>query len=171
MKTGRDKEVRRTGNLEEAAFLDLLRTVEVLSHPLAQLLRKYELSLTQYNVLRILRGSQDGLTCGEIAGRMIARDPDITRLLDRLEKRNLVERARDTRDRRVVLTRITREGLALIADLDGPVRLAHARSLGHIGTERLAQLAGLLAVCRATLDPVFRAISRYDDYRLIEIKH
>src|ERR1017187_4920336 len=88
---------------EEAAYLDMVRTTEMLSRPLAQLLKAEDLSSTQYNVLRILRGSPDGLTCGEIANRMITRDPDITRLLDRLEKRNLVSRCRDTGDRRVVL--------------------------------------------------------------------
>src|SRR3712207_5571738 len=98
---------RRTPLLEEAAYLDLIRTAEMLSRPLVQLLKNEDLSPPQYNVLRILRGCPDGLTCGEIGARMINRDPDITRLLDRLEKRKLIGRARDEKDRRVVLTRIT----------------------------------------------------------------
>ena len=131
------------------AFLDLLRTAEVLSHPLVQLLKSHELSATQYNVLRILRGAPDGLTCGEVGNRMITRDPDITRLLDRLEKRKLIVRTRDDKDRRVVLTRITPEGLKILAALDRPVQETHQRLLGHMGAERLAQLAELLAACRS----------------------
>src|SRR4051812_14632855 len=86
---------RRTPLVEEAVFLDLVRTTELLSRPFAPILKVEDLSAAQYNVLRILRGSPEGLTCGEIANRMITRDPDITRLLDRLEKRNLISRSRD----------------------------------------------------------------------------
>src|SRR5215469_6745834 len=78
---------RRSGSREEAAFVDLLRTCDLLSRRLAQILKAEDISPTQYNVLRILRGSPDGLPCGEIAGRMITRDPDVTRLLDRMEDR------------------------------------------------------------------------------------
>ena len=82
----------------------------MLSRGFAPLLKAEELSSTQYNVLRILRGAPEGLPCGEIGNRMITRDPDITRLLDRLEKRGLVSRCRETKDRRMVLTRITDKG-------------------------------------------------------------
>ena len=129
---------RRSGCPEESAYLDLLRTTELLSRPLAQVLKNEDLSPTQYNVLRILRGSPDGLTCGEIGNRMITRDPDITRLLDRLEKRNLISRCRETKDRRMVLTRIAPEGLELLARLDQPVRDTHRKLLGHVGRERSA---------------------------------
>src|SRR5262249_58128251 len=110
---------------EEVAFLDLLRTTDMLSRRPAQALKAEDLSSTQYNVLRILRGSPDGLPCGEIASRMITRDPDITRLLDRLEKRNLISRCRETIDRRMVVARITLEGLKFLARLDEPVTRAH----------------------------------------------
>ncbi len=133
---------------EEAAYLDLLRTTDRLSRPVAQLLKTEDLSPAQYNVLRILRGSPAGLSCGEIGDRMITRDPDITRLLDRLEKRNLLSRCRETKDRRMVLTRIAPAGLELLARLDQPVHEAHRKLLGHLGRERLRTLAGLLAVCR-----------------------
>src|SRR5215469_10930744 len=136
---------------EEAAFLDLLRTTDLLSRGPAQVIKSEDLSATQYNVLRILRGAPEGLACGEIGNRMITRDPDITRLLDRLEKRGLIARARDTKDRRMVLTRITAEGLKLLARLDEPVQEAHRRQLGHLGRERLKQLSELLAVCRSQL--------------------
>ena len=139
---------RRVGSPEETAFLDLLRTVDWLSRPVAQLLKSEDLTATQYNVLRILRGSPDGLTCGEIGNRMITRDPDITRLLDRLENRNLVSRCRETKDRRMVLTRIAPQGLELLARLDEPVQNTHRKLLGHLGRTRLRALADLLAVCR-----------------------
>jgi len=143
---------RRTAGPEEAAYLDLLRTTEMLSRPVAQLLKTGDLSPAQYNVLRILRGSPDGLTCREIGNRMITRDPDITRLLDRLEKRRLIFRSRDDRDRRVVLTRIAGSGMDLLARLDQPVRALHRKLLGPLGPERLHALAQLLEACRSGLD-------------------
>jgi len=101
---------RRPGSREETVFLDLLRTCDLLSRRPAQLLKTEDLSATQYNVLRILRGSPEGLPCGEIAARMITRDPDVTRLLDRMEKRGLISRSRDNKDRRTVIGRITPGG-------------------------------------------------------------
>ncbi len=139
---------RASGRAEEAAFLDLLRTCDVLSRGLFDVLRPADLSPTQYNVLRILRGAKEGLMCGEIAGRMITRDPDITRLLDRMEKRGLISRSRDAKDRRVVLTRITKQGRKILADLDGPITAAHRKQLGHLGAARLKRLAALLRVAR-----------------------
>jgi DNA-binding MarR family transcriptional regulator len=136
---------------EEVAFLDLLRTTDMLSRGLVKVLKTEDLSPTQYNVLRILRGTPEGLACGEIASRMITRDPDVTRLLDRLEKRELISRCRETEDRRTVMARITGEGLRILARLDEPVQTAHRQQLGHLGRERLRALAELLQVARATL--------------------
>ena len=140
---------RRPACPEEAAFLDLQRTCDLLSRSLVQVLKTEELSPTQYNVLRILRGSPEGLPCGEIANRMITRDPDITRLLDRLEKRGLISRWRETKDRRVVMAKITSNGLKLLSRLDDPVEEAHRRQLGHLGKDRLRALAELLHEARA----------------------
>ena len=136
---------------EEALFLELLRTSDVLSRRLAYVIKNEDLSPNQYNVLRILRGAPDGLACGEIANRMITRDPDITRLLDRLEKRGLISRCRETKDRRMVLTRISPEGAKLLARLDEPVQEAHRKQLGHLGRERLKALAELLRASRGLL--------------------
>jgi len=133
---------------EEVAHLEMMRTMEALSHRFAQVLKAEDLSSTQYNVLRILRGASEGLPCGEIGNRMVTRDSDITRLLDRLEKRSLVSRCRETKDRRTVWTRITQEGLELLARLDEPVRAAHLELLGHLGTKRLNLLADLLRLAR-----------------------
>src|SRR5438270_8518649 len=144
-----EKKRGREGCPEEVAFLDLLRTTDMLARGLAQVLKTEDVSATQYNVLRILRGASDGLPCGEIANRMITRDPDITRLLDRLEKRGLISRCRETKDRRMVMARIMPEGLKLLARLDEPVQEGHRRQLGHLGRERLRTLSELLRAARS----------------------
>ena len=143
-----DSRSNRTPCLEEVAFLELSRTADILSRGVADVLKAEELSANQYNVLRILRGAPDGLPCGEIGNRMITRDPDITRLLDRLEKRDLIVRSRESKDRRMVMAKITREGLNMLARLDDPVREAHRRQLGHLGRERLRNLMSLLEIAR-----------------------
>ena len=115
-----------------------------------ELLKGEELSLSQYNILRILRGAGDaGLACGQVGGRLVRHDPDVTRLMDRLEKRGLIARAREPQDRRVVRTKITAEGLALLGRLDGPIDRLHERQLGHMSERRLATLRSLLAEARA----------------------
>ncbi len=135
--------------LEQAAFLALQRLAADLGQEVAELLKPAGLSPAQYNVLRILRGAGDrGLPCGEIAARMITKDPDITRLLDRLEKRGLVTRARESGDRRVVTTRITDEAIALLASLDEPVVELHRRQLAPLGEARLEELLALLEEAR-----------------------
>ncbi len=135
--------------LEETTFLELARTTDMLSRPLSVVLKAEDLSANQYNILRILRGAPEGLPCGEIGNRMITRDPDITRLLDRLEKRDLIARCRETRDRRTVMARITTDGLKMLARMDEPVRAMHRNQLGHLGRERLAALTELLQLARA----------------------
>jgi DNA-binding MarR family transcriptional regulator len=148
-KTGTKK--RSTPLPEELAYLELQRTADMLARGPAQMLKAEQLSSNQYNVLRILRGAPEGLTCGEIASRMITRDPDITRLLDRLEKRSLTSRCRETEDRRTVMVRITPAGAKLLARMDAPVREAHRRQLGHLGRNRLAALIELLQAARARI--------------------
>jgi DNA-binding MarR family transcriptional regulator len=123
----------------------------MLSRSLVGILKAEDLSANQYNVLRILRGAHDALPCGEIASRMITRDPDITRLLDRLEKRLLISRCRETKDRRMVMAKITPEGLKLLSRLDEPVEEAHRKRLGHLGRERLRALTELLEAARAAV--------------------
>jgi MarR family transcriptional regulator, organic hydroperoxide resistance regulator len=143
------KQQRVFQSLEQEALVNLLRTADVLMQRIAAVLKPYGLSHSQYNVLRILRGAgSDGLACREIGARMIARDPDITRLLDRIEARGLVTRTRDQKDRRVVTARITPEGLRLLEQLDGPVEEADRRQLEHLGERRLRSLIQLLEVAR-----------------------
>lgn len=128
--------------------MELARTTDLLSRLPAQVLKQGNLSAAQYNVLRILRGAPEGLLCGEIGERMITRDPDITRLLDRMEKRGLLRRDRDQADRRRVLVRIAPEGLALLSRLDAPMQQAHKRQLGHLAPKRLQALLRELQACR-----------------------
>ena len=134
------------------ASLELLRAADVVVQGLAATLKPYGLSLNQYNVLRILRGAEPGgLPCGQIADRMLTRDPDMTRLLDRLEGRNLVSRCREKGDRRVVLARITKPGLEVLAELDEPVRKKHEEQLGHLSDAKLRILIELLEAARRPL--------------------
>jgi DNA-binding MarR family transcriptional regulator len=131
--------------LEAQVFVALLRAADAFSRVAEALLKPHNLSGTQYNILRILRGAgENGLACREIGGRLISRDPDMTRLLDRMESRGLIVRAREASDRRVVKTRITAEGLRLLAELDQPVQDCHRRQLGHLPAKDLRQLFDLL---------------------------
>lgn len=131
--------------MEEQAFVAILRTADRLQWRAAELLKPHGLSPTQYNALRILRGAGPaGLACGEIGERMLTRDPDITRLLHRLEQRGLVQRSREQNDRRVVKTRITAAGLELLKSMDREVGQFHRDLLGHLGQERLELLIAVL---------------------------
>lgn len=137
------------GSILEEAFVNLLRTSDACQHQLTVLLKGYSLSPTQYNVLRILRGAgKKGLPCGEIGARMITRDPDITRLLDRMEARSMVTRERQKADRRVIVARITSDGLKLVGRLDKPIGRLHVRVLGHLGDRKLEKLIELLKEAR-----------------------
>jgi MarR family transcriptional regulator, organic hydroperoxide resistance regulator len=143
------KQQKAFESLEQEALLNVLRTADALMQRLSAVLKPFKLSHSQYNVLRILRGAgPDGLACREIAGRMVSRDPDITRLLDRLEARGLVRRARGEQDRRVVMARTTPEGLRILAQLDEPMEEVGRRQLTHLGERRLQMLIRLLELVR-----------------------
>jgi DNA-binding MarR family transcriptional regulator len=130
---------------EHEVFLTLQRLASELGHEVSELLKPHGLSAAQYNVLRILRGTEDdGLACGEIANRLVAKDPDITRLLDRLEDTGLVTRSRSKSDRRVVTAKISSAGGELLATLDEPMAALHKEQLGHLSRDRIRQLLDLL---------------------------
>jgi DNA-binding MarR family transcriptional regulator len=136
-------------SLEQEVVLNLLRTADRFMGKAEAGLKAAGLTPTQYNVLRILRGmSPLGIACQEIARRMITRDADLTRLLDRLESRGLVQRQRQTADRRVVHTTITPAGQTLLAELDPVMTELNQRALGHISKERLSSLLDLLEEAR-----------------------
>jgi DNA-binding MarR family transcriptional regulator len=135
--------------LEQEVSLNLARTQDELFQEFTDLFESKGISGSQYNVLRILRGRAGaGTPCQEIAGQMINRMPDITRLVDRLEKAELVERLRTPADRRVVLIKITKKGLDLLQSLDQPVLDLHKTSLGHLSHAELVELNRLLVKAR-----------------------
>jgi len=140
----------------DEAYLNLIRTADLLRRHTAEFLKPHDLSPAQYNVLRILRGSAGKpLTCGEVGSRLVTFEPDVTRLVDRLVKRGLVQRKRCTEDRRAVRLAITDQGLALLAQLDGGLPTLHDRHLKRLGDERLQQLINLLEDIRT--DPSITA--------------
>ena len=131
--------------MPDRAFIALQRAADKLAQQAEQLVKANGLTGAQYNVLRILRGAEpDGLACSTISERMISHDPDMTRLLDRMEKRDLITRQRQTDDRRVVKTRITGGGLELLKQLDHPIRELHKKQFAHMGNARVKELADLL---------------------------
>jgi DNA-binding MarR family transcriptional regulator len=130
---------------QEEALLNLMRSADCLHRAMQQRLKPSGLTLTQYNVLRILRAAQPvGLTCSAIGHRMITPEPDITRLLGRLKTHNLLRQQRDQRDRRVTWTHITSAGLDLLAKLDGVVEQAPRELLQELTMEDLRDLTRLL---------------------------
>jgi len=136
-------------SLEKRVFVSLLQTADTLGQEAEQLLKAAGLTGAQYNVLRILRGAEpSGLACRAIGERMISHDPDMTRLLDRMEKRGLITRERQCDDRRVVKTRITAQGLSLLKTFDQPVYDLHKRQFRHMSATRLKILYDLLEEVR-----------------------
>lgn len=141
------KQKKPFASMEGEAFLNLQRTADTLRRGLAEVLKPAGLSPSQYNILRILRGAGGtGCACRELGERMVTRDPDVTRLLDRLEAQGLITRERGREDRRVVRTCVTEKGLRILRDLDAPIMHLHHRLLGHLGNRRLRALIELLEV-------------------------
>ncbi len=137
------------GSIEEEAFLNLAKTTDMLQQVLETVLKPHGISHTQYNVLRILRGAGDaGLPCKQIAARMISHDPDITRLVDRMEKPGLVTRVRSAADRRVVVVRITPDGLQLIERVDQPMKIILRERFAHLHKTKPRGVSGI-----ARIDP------------------
>jgi DNA-binding MarR family transcriptional regulator len=136
-------------SLEAEVFLNLMRTADAFMRGGEEILKLAGLSHNQYNVLRILRGAgENGLCCREVAERMITRDPDITRLVDRLERRGLLTRSRDSKDRRVITVRITPAGQKILRDLDGPMAERNRNLLSHMDKGDLRKLTELLEAAR-----------------------
>jgi DNA-binding MarR family transcriptional regulator len=146
------KEIRQTkpfASREEEAMLNLARTYESLNQRLAEFLKPFGLTATQYNMLRILRGAgSEGVTCSQATERMLSPDPDVTRLLDRMETRGLIRRERSREDRRVVITRISPEGLELANGIDRPLGEFLRENMGRVGQRRLEELIEILESLR-----------------------
>ena len=145
-------ELQQTKPFETIAvevFLNVLRTASVFQHRAHLALRPYGISHEQFNVLRILRGAgPEGCSCQQVADRMISHDPDITRLLDKLIARELVTRKRSSGDRRVIITRIGRKGLALLKRLERPMAEDLDSLVGHLSGKESTLLINLLERAR-----------------------
>lgn len=143
------RQTRPFASLEQEASLSVERTAAVLRHGLTEALRPFGVTATQYNVLRILRGAgAEGLCRYEIGERLVAQVPDVTRLLDRMEEAGLVSRSRSSEDRRLVSTRITAEGSALVEQIEAPLSELHVRQLTRLSRAQLRTLIDLLALVR-----------------------
>lgn len=143
-------------SLQEQVVINLMRTTRAVEESWIQYLKRREgISQSQYNILRILRGARPkAVKISEIADRMITRDPDVTRLVDRLIKQGLVQRERDSEDRRVVLVEITGAGLAMLARLDGPAGDYTDGAMAGLKPQQLRTLDTLLNELRAGIEPV-----------------
>ena len=131
--------------IEDQLFVAILKTADTLAGQAEQLMKASGLTGAQYNVLRILRGAgPEGLPCNGISERMISRDPDMTRMLDRMESRQWIARERQKEDRRVVKARITEEGLKLLKKMDAPVRELHKQQFAHMSAARQKTLLELI---------------------------
>jgi DNA-binding MarR family transcriptional regulator len=140
---------RRFDSLEQEVFLNLWRTYDRLRALEEELFGSYDLTPQQYNALRLLSSQHpDKLRTLDLAGRLVSRAPDITRLLDKLAQRGLIERDRPADNRRVVYVGITAAGLALLQELREPVRACHGRQLGHLSQKELTALVALLRLAR-----------------------
>jgi DNA-binding MarR family transcriptional regulator len=146
------KQTKPFASAEVEGHLNLLRTADAHAREVSAVFKPYQLTPAQYNVLRILRGAgESGLPCGEIAQRMITFDPDVTRLIDKLERRGLVSRTRDARDRRVVTVRATAAGAQLAGDaaIESALGELHRRQFAGLGADELVLLIDLLERARA----------------------
>jgi MarR family 2-MHQ and catechol resistance regulon transcriptional repressor len=136
---------------EQEAILNILRTSDQFQNRFGRLLREYDLTQSQYNVLRILRGEGKPMPCLEIGDRMIQVVPAMTGLLDRLEKQGLVQRERCTEDRRVVYVELTDAARDLLQRMDNPVMELHKQLIGHLTQAELKELSRLLEKARASV--------------------
>jgi DNA-binding MarR family transcriptional regulator len=140
---------RRFDSLEQEVFLNLWRTYDRLRAFEDELFNRFELTPQQYNALRVLRGVHPKtLNTLELASRLVSRAPDITRLLDKLEQRGLIERDRPAENRRIVRIGITSEGSALLDAMSGPILECHTNQLGHLTQQQLKELIALLRSAR-----------------------
>jgi DNA-binding MarR family transcriptional regulator len=133
------------GTPQEQAALSVIRTADLLMQRAMDVLKPHALSPVQYNVLRILRGAgKEGASCKQIGDRLIARDPDVTRMMDRLEKRGLLTRDRDAKDRRIVTHCLTKEGRDLVNKLDRPIERMHLKTFRDIQPAEIDTLLAIL---------------------------
>jgi MarR family transcriptional regulator, 2-MHQ and catechol-resistance regulon repressor len=146
------KKKRSFESPEHEAILNMVRTNDRFQNRLGRLFREYELTASQYNVLRILRSEGKPMPSLEIGQRMVQAVPAITGLLDRLEKQGLISRQRSADDRRVVFVELTEGARNLIKKLDKPVLEMHEQLIGHLSRAELKELNRLLDKARLSLN-------------------
>lgn len=150
LKEGRSRRSARFDSVQQEAYLSLWRTYDRLKQVEDELFARHELTAQQYNALRLLHAAHpERIPTLTLAGKLISRAPDITRLLDRLAERGLIDRERSRSDRRSVSVGITPAGSRLLEALAGEVRDCHLRQLGHLTPEELETLNDLLRRARA----------------------
>lgn len=135
-------------SIEQEAMLSILRTSDLLENRLARLLRQYELTPSQYNAMRIMRGEGEPMPCLEVAERMIQVAPAITRVVDQLVDRGFVHKQQSDEDRRVFLVDLTKAGVRLLKKLDDPIQTLHQTLLGHVSKSDLKTLNAILESAR-----------------------
>ena len=135
-------------SLEQEAMLSILRTSDLLENRLARLLREYDLTPSQYNAMRIMRGEGEPMPCLEVAQRMIQVAPAITRVVDQLVGRGFIDKQQSSQDGRVFLVELTASGTRLLKKLDEPIQTLHQSLLGHVSKSDLKMLNGILEIAR-----------------------
>jgi DNA-binding MarR family transcriptional regulator len=135
-------------SIEQESMLSILRTSDLLENRLARLLREYELTPSQYNAMRIMRGEGEPMPCLEVAERMIQVAPAITRVVDQLVSRGLVNKKQSEEDRRIFLVGLTKSGTRLLNKLDSPIQRLHQTLLGHVSRTDLKSLNAVLESAR-----------------------
>jgi len=130
---------------EGRAVVSLLKTVDYINQLSSETMDPFGVTSQQYNILRILRGAgKEGLPTLELANRMLVHSPGVTRLIDRLEKKLLVNRERSSSDRRVVKCKITEKGIHLLKKMDQPVADMNRRIVQNLNQKQLEHLVDLL---------------------------
>jgi len=148
------QQTRPFASIEQETYLNIIRTASLLQHEMGEMLRPYDITPTQYNVLRILRGAGEaGLCRNEIRDRLVAQVPDATRLIDRMVETGLVSRERDSKDRRRTTTRITQQGRTVLERIEAPLNEEHTRRLGHLSPQEHRTLTRLLETVRQRPQP------------------
>lgn len=149
------KQLKKEGpfdSLEQEAMLGILRTSDLLENRLARLLREHGLTPSQYNAMRIMRGQGEPMPCLEVANRMIQVAPAITRVVEQLVSRRLIEKQQSSEDRRVFLVELTTAGARLLKKLDAPILALHKSLLGHVSNSDLKALNKILETARAGIE-------------------
>jgi DNA-binding MarR family transcriptional regulator len=154
VKTAARLHTLRFDSAQQATYLALWRTYDRLRALEDNFFAEFELTAQQYNLLRLLRASRpEAVPTLSLVGRLVSRAPNVTRMLDNLERRGLIIRCRSTEDRRTVLVKIAKSGLALLDRIAEPLKECHERQLGHLSPSDLKQLRTLLLKARAPHEP------------------